>query len=666
MKVKGAIILFLISISLTAQNYKFGKVSKEELEEQSCSLDASANAAYLYKYRTSFFEYNQNEGFVLITKVHERIKIYNKDGLRYATKAITTYKGSSDEESIYGLKGNVYNLVNGKVEATKLEKGGIFKEKVNKYYNQTKFTLPNVKEGSVLEYKYQISSPFFTHINEYQFQYSIPIKKLEANFRAPEYFNFKVNTKGYLNVIPKKTTKNGSIAFVNKSRSTGSITTTTYNNSKVDFIENIHNYSLSNVPALKREPYVNSMRNYRAGARYELSFTKFPHSSLKYYTTTWDDVVKKIYKSSSFGEELKKTGYFETGIDKIISGENDPKKRMMLIFDYVKSKVQWNNYYGIYPSDVKKAYKNHTGNVADINLMLTSMLRYAGLDANPILVSTRSHGIPVFPTREGYNYVICGVEVLDNIVLLDATSRHATPNVLPFRALNWKGRIVRKSGSSAFVDLYPKEKSTNTVSLSIELDEQGRINGAMRSSKTSNGAMNYRYSYNSVSKEEYLEKVESKYKGIEVSNLEVLDNLNPYKPITENCEFVMDGQADVINDKIFLSPLFFLKEKENPFKLEKREFPIDFGYPYRDIYRYTIKIPEGYKVESIPESKILKLPDNLGDFSYRIGVKGQIIQLIADSKINTSIIPPMYYDAVKAYFSSIIETQNEQVVLTKQ
>ena len=109
---------------------------------------------------------------------------------------------------------------------------------------------------------------------------------------------------------------------------------------------------------------------------------------------------------------------------------------MALIFDFVKSKVKWNEYYGKYTSDgVKKAYKEQVGNVAEINLMLTSMLRYAGLNANPVLVSTRDNGIPLFPTREGYNYVISCVELPTGKVLLDATNKYGSPNILPYTEL---------------------------------------------------------------------------------------------------------------------------------------------------------------------------------------------------------------------------------------
>ena len=74
-------------------------------------------------------------------------------------------------------------------------------------------------------------------------------------------------------------------------------------------------------------------------------------------------------------------------------------------FNFLKSKVKWNGFYGKYTDKgVRKAYKDRVGNVAEINLILTSMLRFAGLNANPVLVSSRGNGIPIFPTTNGFDY----------------------------------------------------------------------------------------------------------------------------------------------------------------------------------------------------------------------------------------------------------------------
>ena len=667
---KKIITLFavlLVPQITTAQNYKFGEVSKQELQEKIYPLDSSASATYLFKYRKTYFEYQSEKGFQLITEIHERIKIYNQEGFSYATKAINLYKSGSNKEKTSNLKAYTYNLVDGKIDEMKLKKNGIFETEKSKYRSETKFTMPNINEGSIVEYKYKITSPFYQNVDEFYFQYAIPIKKLEAEFQVPEYFNFKVNTKGFLEITPIIKNKKDKITFNYKNRSGVPLQKrTTFSSSNLEFTNKISTYSLENIPALKEEPYVNNINNYRSSANYELSYTKFPNSEMKFYSTTWEDVIKTIYKSTNFGSELDKSGYYEDDLDAIIGSISDPNKRIALIYDFVKSKIRWNDFYGKYTEGgVKKAYKEQVGNVAEINLMLTSMLRYAGLTANPVLVSTRRNGIPLFPTREGYNYVISCVELPTGNVLLDATNKYGSPNVLPFRTLNWEGRIIKKDGTSSSISLYPNENSKTSISMMANLSEEGYLEGNYRSVKTNHSALSYREKYNNADENDFLEKLENKYKGLEISDFKVTNAMELTKPVMESYKFAKESQADIIGDKIYFSPLFFLSTKENPFKLEKREFPVDFGYPSSTTYRIIINLPEGYIVESIPTASAVALPDDLGSFKYILTQKESTIQLLIDTKINASIISPSYYEILKVYFKQLIEKENEQIVLTK-
>ncbi len=658
------------SLKALAQDYKFGKVSKEELAEKFNPLDSSASATFLYKYRKTFFQYIQGDGFRLITEIHERIKIYNQEGFNYATQQVGLYKSGSAREEVTNIKGYTYNLVGKKAEETKLNKDGIFKTEVTKNFDQTKFTMPNVKAGSIVEYKYRIQSPYASNVDEFVFQRDIPIKKLESTFEVPEYFNFKVNTKGFLSVIPVKESKSDVIRFVNKTRNEGNgynpSATTTFNNSEIGFTWNISKYYLENIPALREEPYVNNINNYRSSVKYELSYTKFPNAEIEYVSTTWEDVVKNIFDSSNFGDELEKTGYYEDEVDAIISNISDPMKRAALIFDFVKSKVKWNGQYGKYTNDgVKKAFKDHVGNVAEINLMLISMLRHAGLNAYPVLVSTRDNGIPLFPTREGYNYVISYIKFTEGAILLDATNKYSEPNVLPFRTLNWQGRIIAEHGGSSLIDLYPTEKSQNSITMMATLDEDGKIEGGYRSLKTNHRALSFREKYIGVDKDDFLEKLENKYGGLEISDYTVKNENDLSEPIQESFKFVKESQADIIGDKLYFSPLFFLATDENPFKLDKREFAVDFGYPSNTSLRIILNLPEGYKIESLPEPEAFMMPDNLGLFRYNITGNDKMIQLSVESEMNQSVITPLYYDVLKMYFSQLVEKENEQIVLTR-
>ena len=667
----------LVSILLTAsilnaQDYKFGEVSKEELEEKFSRIDSSAAAEYLYKYRKTNFEYNAGVGFKLVTRVHERIKIYNKDGFDYATKKVVLFKNSSSKEELSKLKAKTYNLQGGEIVEVSLKKEGEFKVELSDYRSQESFTMPNIKEGSVIEYKYEVTSPFISNVDEFVFQHGIPIRKLEATLDSPEYFVFRVNTKGFFNVVPKTERVNRTLNYQQRVADGGGngplkgLGSTKVQRGSQQYFSNISKYEMQNVPALKDEPYVNELNNYRAGVKYELSYTQFPDTPRESYATSWEAVVKAIYDSSRFGNELKRTSYFEDDVDAIISGVNEPQEKMLKIFDLVKSKVKWNEFYGKYTRDgVRKAYKEGVGNVAEINLMLTAMLSYAGLNSNPVLVSTRSNGIPLFPTREGYNYVVSSVEFPEGTVLLDATSAYSSPSVLPFRTLNWNGRIIKNDGTSKTIGLYPENKSTTRIFLNANLSPTGSIQGKLRKSLSNHKAMSFRNSFNTASEDEFIRNLEEENGKIEISNLDVKNNNDLSKSAVLSYEYSMDNDIDVISDRIYFSPLLFLTTTENPFRLEQRDFPVDFGYPSGMSIASSITIPDGYQVENLPKSLSIALPEEMGSFKFMLINKGSLLQLKVSTEMNLAIVPVQHYLNLKEFYKKMIEKMNEKVVLSK-
>ena len=165
------LLLALLNISFCfSQDFRYGKVSKEELAEIKHPIEADADAAILFREESTHFEYDQDRGFYIYTEIFERVKIYNAEGYDKATKIIGVYQGSQAKEEVNGIKGVTYNLRDGKIDETKLRKDGIFEEERSKYYEVVKFTMPDIQEGCVIEYKYFLKSPFISNINEISLQ----------------------------------------------------------------------------------------------------------------------------------------------------------------------------------------------------------------------------------------------------------------------------------------------------------------------------------------------------------------------------------------------------------------------------------------------------------------------------------------------------------------
>ncbi|MGB3608579.1 DUF3857 domain-containing protein [Psychroserpens sp.] len=662
-----AVILFLMTFATQAQNYKFGKVSMEELQQVFNPLDSSANATVLYREEHISFDLRKDEGFVQVREVHERIKIYNKEGYKWATKRIRLYdESNAKSESLERLKGYTYNLVNGKIEDSKLKKDGTFKEEANKYWKINSFTMPNIKDGCVVEYTYKIDSPFTT-IDDIEFQYTIPIEKFDLTIKTPQYFvyNKLLNPNASYMPVLDQSTRNRVETTTNKERTGWKIVSTNYSTSKLEFIEDIITSNETDIPALNDEPFVDNLDNYKAKLILELTVIKYPNQPYKSLASSWDAVTKTIYNNPEFGTQLDKSSYFEDDLDALLLDITDPFQKAMLVFEHVKSKVKWNNFYGFNSEvGVRKAYKDGAGNVADINLMLTAMLRYAGLKAHPVLVSTKNNGIPLFPTRQGFNYVICMIEDDSLNMLLDASGKHSTFNVLPTHTLNWQGRVIREDGTSDWIGLTPSVLSKDVSSLNVKINPDLSIEGKVRQQKTDYVAMGYRDKYANVSKDDIIKNIERDKGQLEITDIDIENTNNTNEPLLITYDYKLNDGIEAIGGNLYFSPMLFFASEDNPFKQETRNFPIDFMYPFSDRYMINILIPEGYAIESLPENKKVQFGD-VGEFLYLAKANGSYLQLTIALDMKTSFILAQDYNNFKDFYSTVIEKHTEKVVLKK-
>lgn len=660
--------LFITAFLFTAalgfsQKQELGKVTVDELKEKACPFDTSAVAAYLFNVGKTYFTYSEGVGFELITEISTKIKIYKEEGYKYASQSVRSFSSGSGTEKVDFSKAVTYNLVDGKIEKTKLGSDGEFVEKLNKNWESRKITMPNVKVGSIIEYKIEIKSPFKYNFPDWEFQKSIPVNYSQYTTHIPEYYIYNKHSKGFL--VPERTEVKAKNTIMMTVKS-GMGIETKYNTDSHEYEETKTVYTLTNVPALKDESFVNNINNYRATIEHELSGRKWPNEPYENFNTDWESVAKRIYQNDAFGLELGKTGYFEKDIDLLIKEMQSRDERISAIFNYVKTKMNWDESYGIYcDSGVKKAYQDNKGNAAEINLMLTAMLRYAGIDANPILVSTRANGISLFPSTSAYNYVIAGIELENQVVLLDATSKYSLPDILPIRDLNWKGRIIRKNESSAEISLMPKTNSKDNVIIIAGINLNGDVSGKIRDQYFDYNAFLFRQNNNTISKDSYIEKLEKRHQGLEVGEYEVQNSKELDKPLVENYSFTATNSVEIIGDKMYVSPFLFFTETENPFKQETREYPVDFVFPHQDKFSITLTLPDGYAIETLPESKAMSMDGNLGSFKYMITQKENQIQLSYVQDINQAIISSEHYAMLKNFYKEIVNKQTEKIVLKK-
>lgn len=644
------VLVFLLAGTLqqaVAQVPKFGKITEEELKMSSYPQDTSAGAVILSDY--GYTRFNTTNELQVVFERHIRIKIFKKSAYDWADVVVPFYEKGSDRERVTNIKGFTFNLVNGKIEKDKLEGNSVFEEKNSENWFAKKFTMPNVKEGSVIDVSYIITSDFVYTLRDWEFQHSIPTLWSEYRAQIPEYFDYKFQMQGYHGLYKNENSKQAA------------------GGSTPDMQNNAYVWAMKDVPALKEEKYITTLRDYQSKIEFELQRVQFPGQPPRIMTGDWNNVTKDLMMADHFGVQLNRSGYYKNELAAIQAQYKSKPEQLGAIFDLVKQRMKWNGKGGIYTNaSIRKAWDERSGNSADINILLTSMLQEAGFEANPVLVSTRDHGrirTAMAPMLSKFNYVITHVQLDGKEYLLDATDPLVTVGVLPTRALNGHGRLIKKN-EDRWVSLDPMANSTKLFSATLNMNNQGEIVGQGRESAGGYSAIRMRRNILEEGENKFTESLTKEVGDYKMTKAQInnLNDLNSALDISYEISINGSGRS---NDIIYLNPMLGRGEKENPFKLNERVYPVDFAMPIDETYICNLEIPQGYEIEEMPKSIAVNLPENGGRFMYMVQQDGNMLQVMSKVNINRAVFYAPEYPYLKEFYNQIIAKHAEQVVLKK-
>lgn len=673
------ILRFLLSmlimsgtLVISGQDYKlkFGDVPMDDLRMTEYPQDTSASAVFLGDFGDVRFEFNQNDGdFEVVYTRFTRIKIFNKNGYEWADHKIRLYYDGNIKEKLVAFKASTYNLVNGKIEKTKLTRKSVLSEEDSEYWRSESFTMPDVQDNCIIEFEYTIKSNYFRKLPEWNFQQTVPVKWSELNIEIPEYFRYKPLMSGYEALdIRDSNIGRGNITITSKERGGNGVTKTEYNTQTIEFRTVRERLVASEVPAFVSEPMLTSYKNYISKISYELESITFPQRPTTFYAESWESINKKLYENQFFGYQLDGGLYLNSTAEAINANIQDPYDRMVASYETIRNHMKWNNYTGIYATGtLRGAYNDRSGSIADINLMLVVLLEKVGLKVAPVILSTRSNGVinPLFPASTQFNYVIARVTIDGKSYLLDASDHLVPAGMLPERCLNGRGRMVEK-GPGDWVDLNTGHIYDYYTQLDLVMDGNGDFSGTLSNNREGYAAYNLRSMIEEEKNEEdLLRKIESNNDGLEITDhsFGAVDSL--YNPVTERYSINIVNRSDIAGDIYYVNPMFFEQVRNNPFKLQERLYPIDFSYPRREVYQLTLEIPENWVVEELPKPLKLSLADDGASFEYSINRDGNRLIFVNKFSINKTLFLSDEYQNLKDFYNKIVEKHAEPFIIKK-
>ncbi|HLV93495.1 MAG TPA: hypothetical protein VKX34_10260 [Aequorivita sp.] len=586
----------------------------------------------------------------LVKEVHRKVKVFDAKKFNYATVEIPYYKGNKYYgEEIKDFKAVTHN----DTIQNFVPYNSFYDTQKQGVGNVLTFTFPNVQDGSILEYSYTIVSPYFFDLDGWEFQHSLPTIYSKFKTDLPAHFRYNRILYGDKKLAVERASvrKNG---FLLPS-----------NSEHVD--TELALYVMENIPSFTEESYMLSRKNYISRIVYEpLAFKAF-YGYDQVYTRSWEDVDYRFKIRSDFGEQLTKKRYFRRRLPKDILDVKDDLERAKAVYSFIQENYTWNKRYFNFGIKVKDAFEEKLGSVSAINLSLVNALDAAKLDAKAVILSTRNNGLPteLYPVLSNFNYVVAVLMIDDKKILLDATDKQAPFGIIPFRALNVQGRVLDFKKGGYWMPIEPHEKNIGFINSQIAAQLDGSFKGKVNQTSYGYIALGKRNTIDANTLENYKRNQEKSTAGIEITNHEVDDILLIENPLKESYNVLLEPEKTA--EKIIIYPFFHKTYiSENPFKMQERSYPMDFGYPFTNTYLISIDLRDVYKIEQLPESRAIKLPNDDGECSVTYAVDQNKINIRFNFKLNKYTYPSDAYESLKTFFATMVTMLKEEPIILEK
>ncbi|WP_321280257.1 DUF3857 and transglutaminase domain-containing protein [Marinifilum fragile] len=627
------ICLMVVAYCSHAKGIKYGKFSKDEILLSECSYETDAVAVILSKTCVVDVSYRS-----IIYHHHVRIKILKEEGLDKANVELPYWR-KDGLEKINSVKGQTINFDpdNGK-EVTDLDGKSVFDVDLNESYGAVRFGMPNVKVGSIIEYKYALVSNFYSYLDTWYFQNDIPTYYSSIKVNIPESFRYNMVSFGQ-----KLSAKYPSVSS--------------------------NEWILSHLKSIKEEPYVNNYTDFVEQIRFQLTgYYKNGDGmagGVEFVTvkSTWDKLASEYLKAFDF---FGRKGYAKKIVEQILEGDENDWEKVEKIYDYVRNHVKWDGEYRLYPKKTPpKILEEKVASNSEMNYLLVLLLREAGIKAEPALTRTNNLGLlqTGYPLMSQFNQALAYVEIFGNKMFLNATSPYRPYQLLAEKDLNHMALVIEKD-RARWVKVVAYKKSRQQLLLNYDFTNMNEPSCEFKLMETGYYAVESRQLINKYGLEEFLKtmidesEVELNMDSVESRNLDIVN-----KPLEITCNLPMT-EMDFESDMIYFEP-FPSVFTDNPFIKEDRQYRIDFNYHRYQSILINIKLPEEFSIEECPKSKVIKLSNGFGKYLISNQKQSNSLQVRTLFEIKKTFFSKDYYRELRELFTHMLSSLKGQVVIKK-
>jgi hypothetical protein len=190
------------------------------------------------------------------------------------------------------------------------------------------------------------------------------------------------------------------------------------------------------------------------------------------------------------------------------------------------------------------------------------------------------------------------------------------------------------------------------------------MDGTAQISSNSYNRINEVTRYKTDGETKYIDYLRDDDNNLKIASLK-FDNMDVDSlPLMQNIKFNLDLAGSDDNYIYFNSNLFTALHK-NPFLNDTRKTDIDFGYLDNLSLNGMYKVPAGYKIDALPKSVSMSMPDTSIVFKRIVNQQDGVIAIRYTIAYKKSIYFKEDYADFHEFFKKMYEMLNEQIVLKK-
>jgi Domain of Unknown Function with PDB structure (DUF3857) len=635
----------LAAIPCRAQG--FPPLAPEDLKMTSEPKAPGAPAIILYR------EVDRNDGgrqALVNETVYYRFKILTEEGRQHGNVEIPYFKNGDIPDDM-NIKGRTIKPDGSVVDFDgKVFEKSLIKTRGIKVLAKT-FTLPAVEPGCVIEYSYTVFMPrsFVSHwiVNESLFT-------RKARFTLNPYRGGLVATdaitlhQSWQNLPPGVQPTSGADGTVSM--------------------------EVSDIPAFQSEDFMPPPNELKARVDFSYQSGRAESDPALFWKRV--GTTRDAQLESFIGKHKK----IDEAVAQIVSPNDPPEMKLRKL--YARVQQIRNTSYELKKTaqeekrekekideNVEDVWKRGYGNHTQLDWLFLALARAAGFEAYGCWVASRAEYFFTTTTQQSghLNEPVVLVKLNGQDIFLNPGAPFA-----PFGVLNWSetgtaGLRLDKDGGSWIKTTLPKSSESRIQHIAkLQLTDSGNLEGKLTVTYTGLEAMYHRQDVRNaddVTRKKFLED-RMKHQiplAAEVELTNTPDWSNPETPLVAEFDVKIADWASNAGKRMVIPAGVFTAIEKHVFEHTNRVHPIYVEYPYEKDDDVTIKLPEGWQVDSVPAPQVID--GHVVSYGLKVEKDGTSLHLTRKLVWNFLLLDPKYYPSLRNFFQSVRSGDDQQVVL---